>query len=55
MYVKCVYIIDVFDQTRVIKVLSVTNGGRWGTWGEPSFCPPESYAAGYDMKVCIYL
>ena len=42
---------------KVVKVLTVDNGGRWGDWHGPHFCADGTYAVGYNMKVhdsCIY-
>ncbi|KAL4227897.1 Vitelline membrane outer layer protein 1 [Mactra antiquata] len=39
------------DSTRFFKMLSVNNGGPWGSWGPASFCPKGSFAAGYGMKI----
>jgi len=30
----------------------VSNGGQWGDWKDPEFCPEGQFAIGYDMKVC---
>ena len=27
------------------------NGGQWGSWTKPVYCPPGSWAAGYTMRV----
>ncbi|NXD46989.1 VMO1 protein, partial [Copsychus sechellarum] len=32
-------------------VLTVTNGGQWGHWGNAQFCPPGSFANGLQLKV----
>ncbi|KAL4235343.1 Vitelline membrane outer layer protein 1 [Mactra antiquata] len=40
-----------FNATRVTQVLKIKNGGRKGTWGKASFCPKDSFAAGYSMKI----
>ncbi|KAL3881506.1 hypothetical protein ACJMK2_027938, partial [Sinanodonta woodiana] len=42
---------DIWSETDVVRVLSVTNGGDWGYWHEPKFCPRESYAFGYRLKI----
>lgn len=33
------------------KVLSVNNGGIWGEWGNPEYCPAGTIASGYIMKI----
>ena len=38
---------------KVVKVLNVDNGGRWGDWHGPHFCADGTYAVGYNMKVII--
>ena len=35
----------------VTKILSVDNGGRFGTWQTPHFCAEGAYAVGFDLKV----
>ncbi|WAQ93843.1 VMO1-like protein [Mya arenaria] len=35
----------------VTKVLTVDNGGQWGTWRDPHFCAEGAFAVGYDMKI----
>ena len=39
---------------KVVKVLTVDNGGRWGDWHGPHFCAAGTYAVGYNMKVSDY-
>ena len=36
---------------KVVKILTVDNGGPWGTWHAPVFCAADSFATGYNMKV----
>lgn len=36
---------------RVVKTLSVSNGGEFGQWGPPHYCADGAYATGYNMKV----
>ena len=38
---------------KVVKVLTVDNGGQWGDWHGPHFCADGTYAVGYNMKVSI--
>ena len=44
------------DQSRqgdVVKTLSVSNGLSSGDWKPIVFCPADTYAMGYAMKVSI--
>ena len=50
----CCLVDDIFASRRYSKTLRVTNGGPWGSWKYPSFCPEGSYAIGYKMKVCCF-
>ena len=38
---------------KVVKILTVNNGAGWGTWHAPVFCAANSFATGYNMKVCV--
>ncbi|XP_060553548.1 vitelline membrane outer layer protein 1-like [Ruditapes philippinarum] len=38
-------------QRNVTKILTVPNGGPWGTWTTKEFCAAGSYAIGYNMKI----
>ena len=32
-------------------IISVNNGGIWGEWREAQFCPLNTFAVGYSLKV----
>ncbi|NXX41537.1 VMO1 protein, partial [Tricholaema leucomelas] len=40
-----------WGKDEVVEVLSVANGGPWGEWGDPEFCPRGTYATGVQLKV----
>ena len=31
--------------------ISVTNGGSWGDWGRTDYCPPGTFARGFNLQV----
>ncbi|NXO53864.1 VMO1 protein, partial [Aramus guarauna] len=33
------------------EVIAVDNGGPWGEWGEPEFCPGGTHTTGFQLKV----
>ena len=35
----------------VVGSITVTNGGGWGDWKAPVYCPHGTYAIGYKMAV----
>ncbi|XP_045174535.2 vitelline membrane outer layer protein 1-like [Mercenaria mercenaria] len=46
------YIIEGLNTTRTVtKKLMVTNGGQYGLWTDPEFCPMGTFASGYNMKI----
>ncbi|XP_052083798.1 vitelline membrane outer layer protein 1-like [Mytilus californianus] len=36
---------------QVVKALRSNNGGVWGDWHEPRFCPSGQYAVGYSLRI----
>ena len=38
-------------QTNVQKELVPVAHSHWGNWGSPSFCPENTWAAGFGLKV----
>uniref|UniRef100_A0A8C3MKX1 Uncharacterized protein n=1 Tax=Geospiza parvula TaxID=87175 RepID=A0A8C3MKX1_GEOPR len=40
-----------WDSDAPTATLAVTNGGQWGQWGDPEFCPGRGYARGFQLKV----
>ncbi|NWH40142.1 VMO1 protein, partial [Chloropsis hardwickii] len=40
-----------WDRDAPTATLSVENGGHWGHWGDPEFCPGRSFASGFQLKV----
>ncbi|XP_045174260.2 vitelline membrane outer layer protein 1-like [Mercenaria mercenaria] len=46
------YTIEGFNTTRTVtKELRVRNGGKYGFWTDPEFCPMGTFASGYNMKI----
>ncbi|KAL4218208.1 Vitelline membrane outer layer protein 1 [Mactra antiquata] len=35
----------------VVQEIAVTNGGPYGSWTSPEYCPPGQFATGYSMKI----
>ncbi|NXV05944.1 VMO1 protein, partial [Cettia cetti] len=40
-----------WDTATATSTLSVENGGQWGQWGDPEFCPGRAFASGFQLKV----
>ncbi|KAK3084200.1 hypothetical protein FSP39_009922 [Pinctada imbricata] len=36
---------------KTVQKLKVSNGMPWGQWEEPVFCPLNTYAVGYSLKI----
>lgn len=43
--------LDLVLSASVMSSLHVTNGGNQGKWGPEEFCPTNSYADGFWLKV----
>ncbi|KAH3729289.1 vitelline membrane outer layer protein 1 homolog [Dreissena polymorpha] len=39
------------EDRSVVDLLHVCDGGRWGEWHSPKFCPQSTYAIGYYIQV----
>ena len=42
--------VDSESNRETVGEISVTNGGSWGEWKDPVFCPDRTFAVGYRMK-----
>lgn len=51
IYMNSAFILVHDAPRKVVKVLTVNNGGKWGDWHGPHFCADGTYAVGYNMKV----
>ncbi|XP_045182718.2 vitelline membrane outer layer protein 1-like [Mercenaria mercenaria] len=49
--VNCFLLVHENIQRNVTKILTVPNGGPWGTWRTKEFCAAGSYAVGYNLKI----
>ena len=52
--VSVIPVSKVFGQSfrnDIVNVKVSGNGGIWGNWTRPAYCPPGSWAAGYTMRV----
>ncbi|KAL4218210.1 Vitelline membrane outer layer protein 1 [Mactra antiquata] len=48
--VNC-FILSADTNRKVTAVLRVANGGQYGYWTRPHFCPNGTFASGYSMKI----
>lgn len=52
-FLSC-FLHDAMLQKHHTSVISVANGGAWGTWGKIEFCK-HGYAIGFHLKVKLTL
>ena len=49
------FTLSVNGQRIVVDILSVSNGGGWGSWYPVAYCPLNSFVVGFSMKVSIVI
>ena len=47
--------VDSEPTRKTVGEITVNNGGSWGEWMDPLFCPNETYAVGYRTKANLVL
>ena len=43
----------ITERPDFVSTITVSNGGPEGTWKKAVYCPVDTFASGYAMKVCL--